>query len=89
MFDESSYENRELAFPAGATLLLYSDAVTEAKLIQGGRLQEQGLVDLVINSIATQPAKQRLDTLIKKLNEQFIQPLADDLTVVCINRDSD
>ena len=89
MFDESSYENRELAFPAGSTLLLYSDAVTEAKLIQGGRLHQQGLIDLVINSIVSQPAKQRLDTLINTLNEQFIHPLADDLTVVCISRDND
>ena len=89
MFDESRYENRELAFPAGSTLLLYSDAVTEAKLVQGGRLQEQGLIDLVTSSIATQPAKQRLDTLINKLNEQFVHPLADDLTVVCISRDND
>jgi sigma-B regulation protein RsbU (phosphoserine phosphatase) len=89
MFDESSYENRKVAFPAGASLLLYSDAVTETKLTQGGRLQEQGLIELVTNDIATLPGKQRLDVLIKKLNEQFIHPLADDLTVVFINRDND
>jgi sigma-B regulation protein RsbU (phosphoserine phosphatase) len=87
MFDESGYENKVLAFPAGASLLLYSDAVTEAKLSQGGRLQEQGLIDLVTNSIATLPGKQMLSTLIKKLNEQFIHPLADDLTVICLSRD--
>ena len=89
MFDESSYENRKLAFPAGASLLLYSDAVTETKLTQGGRLQEQGLIELISNDIATLPGKHRLDVLIKKLNEQFIHPLADDLTVIFINRDND
>ena len=89
MFDESEYENREFAFPAGASLILYSDAVTEAKLSQGGRFHEQGLIELVSNSIAPLPSKQRLSTLINKLNEQFIHPLADDLTVVCINREND
>lgn len=89
MFDESSYENRKVDFPAGASLLLYSDAVTENKLAQGGRLHEQGLIELVTNDIATLPSKQRLGVLIKKLNEQFIHPLADDLTVVFINRNND
>ncbi|MCK5191256.1 MAG: response regulator [Methylococcales bacterium] len=89
MFDESNYENRELAFPAGASLLLYSDAVTEAKLIQGGRFQEQGLVELVTQSIANLPGKQRLSTLIKKLNDQFVHPLSDDFTMVYINREND
>ena len=84
----SNNENKLLAFPAGASLLLYSDAVTEAKLTQGGRFQEQGLIELVTNSIAALPSKQKLSTLIKKLNEQFIHPLADDLTVVCINREN-
>jgi len=89
MFDESDYENRELAFPPGASLLLYSDAVTEAKLTEGGRFHEQGLIDLISNSIAILPGKERLNALIKLLNEQFIHPLADDLTLVSIYREND
>lgn len=88
MFDQSSYENRELPFPPGAALFLYSDAVTEGKLIDGGRLEEPGLVDLISNSISDLDSKQRLNMLIRKLNEQFVHPLADDLTVIYIHRDN-
>ena len=87
MFDESDYENRELAFPPGASLLLYSDAVTEAKLTKGGRFHEQGLIDLISKSIAILPGYLRLNALIDMLNEKFIHPLADDLTVVSIYRE--
>ena len=89
MFDESDYENRELAFPPGASLLLYSDAVTEGKLVQGGRFHEQGLIELIRKTIAILPGKQRLNALINLLNKQFVHPLADDLTLVSLYRENE
>ena len=89
MFDESDYENRKLAFPPGASLLLYSDAVTEGKLVQGGRFNEQGFIELIKKSIASLPGKQRLNALINLLNKQFVHPLADDLTLVSLYRENE
>ena len=89
MFDDSRYETREQTFPPGASLLLYSDAVTEGKMTNGKRLEEPGLIDLLKNSIAELHGKQLLSSLISQLNERFVRPLADDLTVICITRDHD
>lgn len=88
MFDHSSYENRELPFPQGAALFLYSDAVTEGKLTTGGRLEETGLVELISESIAGQDTSQRLNTLIRNIDQQFAHPLSDDLTVIYVHRDN-
>jgi phosphoserine phosphatase RsbU/P len=89
MFDDSRYEPRGQPFPPGASLLLYSDAVTEGKMTNGKRLGEPGLIDLLQNRIAEISGKQLLDNLIRQLNEQFVHPLADDLTVIYITREYD
>ncbi len=86
MFNDSQYENRELPFPPGASLILYSDAVTESKLLGGGRLEEEGFVKLVGECFHEIPVEILLNTLIDRLNAGFVHPLVDDLTVVCVNR---
>ena len=89
MFDDSQYENRELPFPPGASLILYSDAVTESKLVDGGRLQDQGFIELVGECGQDIHGETLLNTLMERLNAGFIHPLVDDLTVVCVSRRSD
>ena len=86
MFDDSTYENRELPFPKGASLLLYSDAATEGKMKQGGRLEEEGLISIARQSLDTGKREKLIQSLTVKLDSILAQPLADDLTIVCATR---
>jgi serine phosphatase RsbU (regulator of sigma subunit) len=86
MFDDSSYENRELPFPLGASLLLYSDAITEGKTLRGERLGESGLIDLAIKCLRISQRETLVVALTGKLEEILNLPLADDLTIVCATR---
>ena len=86
MFDDSTYENREMPFPPGASLLLYSDAVTEGKTLRGERLGEKGLIDLVSGCLRSYQRETLVTALTGKLDELLNQPLADDLTIVCATR---
>jgi serine phosphatase RsbU (regulator of sigma subunit) len=86
MFDDSVYENREMPFPLGASLLLYSDAITEGKTRQGERLGEKGLIDLAGKCLRTAQREMLVMTLTGKLDDILNQPLADDLTIVCATR---
>ena len=86
MFDDSTYENRELPFPLGASLLLYSDAITEGKTLRGDRLGESGLIDLANQCLRTYQRETLVAALTGKLDEILNQPLADDLTIVCATR---
>jgi len=86
MFDDSIYENKEVSFPKGASILLYSDAVTEGKTKQGERLNEEGLIDVMRTCFQSGQRQSLIEILAKKLDELLEQPLADDLTVICITR---
>jgi serine phosphatase RsbU (regulator of sigma subunit)/ABC-type amino acid transport substrate-binding protein len=86
MFDDSAYENRELPFPLGASLVLYSDAVTEGKTRRGERLGENGLIDLASKCLRSYQRETLVMALTGKLDEILNQPLADDLTIVCATR---
>ena len=86
MFDDSAYENRELPFPLGASLLLYSDAITEGKTRNGERLGEDGLIDLAVKCLRTYQRETLVVALAEKLDELLSLPLADDLTIVCATR---
>jgi serine phosphatase RsbU (regulator of sigma subunit)/ABC-type amino acid transport substrate-binding protein len=86
MFDESTYENHELPFPIGASLLLYSDAVTEGKMKNGGRLEEAGLIQVVIDCLADAPRGNLVQALTARLDRLLELPLADDLTIVSTTR---
>jgi serine phosphatase RsbU (regulator of sigma subunit) len=86
MFDDSSYENRELPFPLGASLLLYSDAITEGKSLRGERLGESGLIDLASKCLRTSQRESLVTALTGKLDGILNQPVADDLTIVCATR---
>lgn len=86
IFSESTYEIREIPFPVGASLLLYSDAATEAKTRSGERLQEQGLIQVTRECLRANPRDELVKSLTARLNEILEQPLADDLTIVCATR---
>jgi serine phosphatase RsbU (regulator of sigma subunit)/ABC-type amino acid transport substrate-binding protein len=86
MFDDSTYENRELPFPLGSSLLLYSDAITEGKIRGGRRLEERGFVSVAGSCLKTTPREQLISAIAKELNMLFYMPLIDDLTIVCATR---
>jgi sigma-B regulation protein RsbU (phosphoserine phosphatase) len=79
-----AYEDRELAFPPGARLLLYSDALTESPDAQDRPLGEEGLMDFVLADLKT-PAP-ALPALVERIAARFPPPLPDDLTLVRIER---
>jgi serine phosphatase RsbU (regulator of sigma subunit)/ABC-type amino acid transport substrate-binding protein len=86
MFDESTYENRELPFPRGSSLLLYSDAITEGKTRDGDRLQERGVISVAVRCLKMAPREQLVRSVAGELNKILRLPLADDLTIVCATR---
>ncbi|HYQ71611.1 MAG TPA: transporter substrate-binding domain-containing protein [Gammaproteobacteria bacterium] len=86
MFEESTYENRELPFPKGSSLLLYSDAITECKTRDGTRLEEQGLVAVAVRCLKSAPREELVKSIAGELNRIFNMPLTDDLTIVCATR---
>jgi serine phosphatase RsbU (regulator of sigma subunit)/ABC-type amino acid transport substrate-binding protein len=86
MFDESTYENRELPFPPGCSLLLYSDAITEGKTRDGDRLEEKGVISLAARCLKMAPREQLVRSITGELNKVLRMPLADDLTIVCATR---
>jgi serine phosphatase RsbU (regulator of sigma subunit) len=86
MFDESTYESRELPFPVGASLLLYSDAVTEGKMSNGERLGEAGLIRVVSECLQNTPRESLVQALTARLDRLLDLPLADDLTIVSTTR---
>jgi sigma-B regulation protein RsbU (phosphoserine phosphatase) len=86
MFDESGYEAHELPFPVGASLLLYSDAVTEGRMRDGARLGEEGLVRLVGECLRNTTREELVRVLTTRLDGLLEQPMADDLTIICTTR---
>lgn len=71
-------------FPVGASLLIYSDAMTEAEDRQGHLIGEDGLIRLVQQTFA--PGENRLARLLAAFDTMVTRPLADDLTAICISR---
>jgi serine phosphatase RsbU (regulator of sigma subunit)/ABC-type amino acid transport substrate-binding protein len=86
MFEESSYENRELPFPQGCSLLLYSDAITEGKTLDGDRLEERGVINVAVRCLEMAPREQLVKSIAGELNKILRMPLTDDLTIVCATR---
>jgi len=77
-------EHRE-AFPPGSSLLMYSDAITDAPMSDDLMLAEAGLTQLVSDAMAEHGGL-RVADLIDRLYATVRTPLEDDLTAVCIRR---
>ena len=85
-FEEAVFEDREVAFPPGSSLLLYSDALTESVLTDAGRLGEDGLQQLVRYCLANREDNKFLDCLVATFSARLAGALKDDLTAVCVTR---
>lgn len=71
-------------FPRGASLLVYSDAMTEADDKSGHLIGEDGLMRLVQQCFPG--GENRLARLLAAFDTMAARPLADDLTAICISR---
>jgi sigma-B regulation protein RsbU (phosphoserine phosphatase) len=88
MFDDSTYDSHELPFLTGASLLIYSDALTETKHGQGDRLGEEGLMNIVRRCLAESPRDAFLIHMLDQWGSSAHRPLKDDLTAVFLTRRS-
>lgn len=75
----------KVAFPKGSSLLIYSDAMTEAVDAQGHLIGEDRLLRLAVQ--AGGGTGGRLQRLLDAFNAVAQRPLADDLTAICVSRE--
>jgi sigma-B regulation protein RsbU (phosphoserine phosphatase) len=81
------YEVRSVAFPPGAELLLYSDALLEAPDDRDRTWDEEGLLSrLAEESRAASGAGDRIAALLAAFDAGRARPLPDDLTLVVLRR---
>lgn len=73
-----------IPFPPGSSLLMYSDAMTEAVDRNGHLLGEDGLVRLADEALTK--GEGRLKRLLASFDSVVARPLADDLTAICVTR---
>lgn len=86
LFEDSVYENHCVVFPRGASLFLYSDALTESMMTGGERFGEDALLELARECLESRSRRAFLDTLLERFTERAVRPLKDDLTAVCVTR---
>lgn len=77
-------EHRE-TFPPGASLFMYSDAITDAPLGDERLFGEAGLADAV-SGLLGRHGELRVEQLLDEVCRQVQMPFEDDLTAVCIRR---
>ena len=77
-------EINKIQLPAGSTLLLYSDGVTEARNVQREFLEEAGL-QKVVPALLDCSAQDLCDQLVQiVLDFSGDQPQADDITLLAL-----
>ncbi len=79
------YETHTEPFPPGASLLMYSDAITDAPQADGETFGEAGLAGLV-EALLADTGEAGVERLIDDLYLKVRTPLEDDLTAVRIHR---
>lgn len=81
----AAYRNRAVAFPRGAGLLLYSDAISEAVDAEDEFFGEEGVEALVAETLHAD-GRLALDRLLDRFFQRVRSPLTDDLTILWISR---
>lgn len=84
--DDQRYVQRSVDFPKGATLFLFSDALTETEDGSGALWDGESLTVTLAKAIETGGAQDALDQVIDAFRAQRGAHLADDLTAICIRR---
>lgn len=82
-----TYETREIAFPPGGLLFLYSDALLECGREKGMALGKQGVADLLQDAVRHHGCDVPLQSVLAPFFARVSPPLSDDLTAVrCFRR---
>ncbi len=79
------YTDRRLDFPAEAYLFLYSDALTEARVPDGGMFGSEALQSL-LDGRPDPSGSIRVPEIVSQFKARVCLPLMDDLTTVCLQR---
>ena len=86
-FQESVYEEENMAVNPGDLVVIYSDGITEAMDKRGEEFGEKRLEELLCNNIILSP-REIIDQIIKEVkNFTGNQPQSDDMTLVALKRD--
>ena len=81
----AKYTNREVAFPPGSFMFLYSDALIETPGKKSSVLGEEGLVKLVKRSLKAK-TENTLEAVLKKFFRLSVAQIPDDLTAIWLQR---
>ena len=81
-----TYENHVVDFPENSFLFLYSDALFEADLPDGSRMDMDYVRRWITNSLQTGDNGTYLDTVLASFKKEAKPPLNDDLTMVWLSR---
>ncbi|RAU20377.1 serine/threonine protein phosphatase [Paramagnetospirillum kuznetsovii] len=79
----AKYFNRQIAFPPGCCLFIYSDAMTEAVIADGEMFEDERLLDLVRRH-HTPAGGIGIAAMAAQFLDQVETPLGDDMTAVSI-----
>lgn len=84
VIDNADFKTRKIAFKKGDTLILYSDAITEAKKNGNNMLGEEGFINLLKKSFSKQQkfdCKVILSDTLNMFHKEYGEKLDDDLTI--------
>lgn len=85
----SRYDNRQVPFPPGSFLFLFSDALSESPSATGEILDDEGVYNLVRSAIASDGqggAENPLQRILSRFRKHATFPLPDDLTAIWLAR---
>ncbi len=85
----SRYENREVQFPPGSFLFLFSDALPESPSLEGHILDDEGVHALVQQSVRESGSHCPLKHMMDKFRNHAVFPLPDDLTAIWLSRNEE
>ncbi|HYH19148.1 MAG TPA: SpoIIE family protein phosphatase [Azospirillum sp.] len=83
---KATYRNREVAFPPGSFLFLFSDALYESRDWEGRPYGYEGVQELLRWSNREHEGENVLASLLERYFAVMPRPLADDLTAIWIGR---
>jgi sigma-B regulation protein RsbU (phosphoserine phosphatase) len=81
---DAQFENREIDFPPGSFLFLYSDALLENPCKSGPPLFQEGVAKL-LESAVKPGTLNPIESLLEQFEEQAAFPLRDDLSLVYLS----
>lgn len=83
--EASTYDDREIDFPKGSFIFLFSDALFESPDADGVALEPEGVLELTRTATGGN-GETPLHDVLNRFNERVEHPLNDDLTAIWLSR---